>query len=302
MSRSSDHLSRLEYFAQVAEHGSISRAARQMGVGPSSVSRQLAALEADLGVVLVRRTTRRVGLTEAGRLYLDSVQRILADVELANRAVTELQADARGVLRLSVTLGFCQYRVAPLLPEFMRLHPDLDVHLDVTDRVVDLVEEDIDLAIRIGQLPNSSLIARRIDDGKFALCAAPRYLSQRAAPKRPADLCKHECILYAFPGWQHWRLLGPKPRELDVHGRLQVNNLATLHAVALAGGGLTLLPRWVVADDLESGRLVEVLPKTRFSPYVGDDTGVYALYVERRYLAPKVRGFLDYLIESLRTR
>lgn len=301
MSRTPSHLNRLESFARVAETGSISGAARALGVGPSSVSRQIAALEDELGVVLVHRTTRQVGLTEAGRLYLDYVLRILADIERANQAVTELQGGARGVLRLSATRGFCQYQVAQLLPAFLREHPQLEVHLDVNDRVIDLVEENIDLAIRVGQLPNSSLVARRIDSGAFVLCASPGYLAEHEAPVDVDAIAEHECILYAFSGWQHWRVLEPSARELQVHGRLKLNDVASLHAAALAGAGLSLLPRWVAREDLDQGRLVELLPDVTFTPYVGSDTGVYALYVERRYLAPKIRSFLDYLVGALQS-
>ncbi len=302
VARRPNHLSRLECFARVAQQGSISGAARWLGVGPSSVSRQIAALETELGVVLIHRTTRQVGLTEAGRLYLDHALRILADVERASQAVADLQGGARGVLRLTAAVGFCQYRVAGLIPEFLRRHPDLEVDLNVTDRVVDLIEENVDLAIRIGQLSDSNLVARRLDDGAFVLCASPQYLSEHDAPRDLDDLPHLECIQFSFAGWQHWRVIGPSPRDIPVGGRLRLNDVATLHAAVLAGGGLALLPRWVAGEDLQAGRLVELLPEFDFSPYVGSDTGIYAIYIERRYLAPKTRLFLDYLVEALRSK
>lgn len=195
-------INRLAYFNCVVETGSISQASKVFDVQPSSISRQLAALELDLGVRLLNRSTRNVGLTEAGVKYYEYSQRILSELDAAKRAVNDLQQNPKGKLKVSMTVGFGECVILPLIPQFIAQFPDIDLELELTERVVDLVDENIDIAIRSGQLPDSTLISKRLALNNFLLCASPNYLAQYGKPKTPNDLANFDCIRYSYSGWK----------------------------------------------------------------------------------------------------
>lgn len=288
-----DRLAALESFARVAETGSFSAAARALNLSKSLVSRQVSALEAELGSRLIARTTRSLTLTEAGRSYYDQVARILTQMEEADLSVSQLQATPRGKLRVSAPVSFSMLRLAPALPDFLALYPEIEVDIVLNDRRVDLLADGFDLAIRIGKLADSSLIARKLSDIKRYVCASPDYLALRGTPKVPADLKRHDCLCYSNVDLMtEWRFtdLDGRPLSVEVKGRVHANNGDLLRAAALRGLGFLELPDFLVASDVEKGDLVSVL-----EPYIRQDSAVYAVYPHARYLPPKIRVFVDFL-------
>ena len=282
-------------FAQVVEAASFSAAARALGLSKSAVSKQVSRLEARLGVQLLNRTTRRLSLTEAGAVFYEGCQRMLAEAEAAEQAVTHLAAAPRGHLRLNAPMSFGILHLSPLLPALLRRCPELTVDLTLNDRLVDLVEEGYDLAIRIGRLPDSSLIARRLAPSRAVLCAAPAYLEEQGLPDRPRDLKRHAGLIYSYQAdGATWRLTGPAGSErVPVAGRFRVNNGDALRQAALGGLGIAQLPTFIVGDDLRTGRLRRVLPDWE----VAAEAAVHAVYPATRNLSPKVRVVIDFLAE-----
>jgi DNA-binding transcriptional LysR family regulator len=290
-----DRLAALESFARVAETGSFSAAARALTLSKSLVSRQVAALEAELGARLIARTTRSLTLTEAGRRYYEQVARILTQMEEADLSISQLQASPRGKLRVSAPVSFSILRLAPALPDFLALYPEIEADIVLNDRRVDLLEEGFDLAIRVGKLADSSLIARKLCDVKSYVCASPGYLARHGTPQVPADLKGHECLCYSnADALTEWRFadLDGRPLSVEVKGRVHANNGDLLRAAALRGLGVIALPDFLVAGEVERGELVPVL-----EPYVRQESAVYALYPHARYLPPKIRVFIDFLAE-----
>lgn len=285
---------RLMYFNCVVEHGSISKASRQFDVQPSSISRQLAALENDLGVRLLDRTTRNVGLTEAGQTFYQYAKRIVSEFDEAREAVSDLHHNPRGQLKVSTTVGFGESKILPLLPLFRKQYPDIDVAIELTERVVDMIEENVDIAIRSGHLPNSNLIAKKLMNNDFILCASPGYLSHRGTPEHIDDLAIHDCILYGYKGWHDWFVMNSKPVKLDVNGYMTVDSVNGQKQLILHGGGIALIPFWAVDKELASGTLVQVLDKHTFSP-CEQLTATYAIYQHRHLVSSKIRAFLDFL-------
>jgi len=290
-----DRLAALEAFARVAETGSFSAAARALNLSKSLISRQVSALEAELGARLISRTTRSLTLTEAGRGYYEQVTRILAQMEEADLSVSQLQATPRGKLRVNAPMSFSLLRLAPALPDFLALYPEIDVDLVMNDRRVDLMEEGFDLAIRIGRLTDSSLVARKLSPVQRLIVASPAYLAERGTPEVPADLRRHDCLCYSnadtIDEWRFCEADG-RPVTIEVKGRVRANNGDLLRIAALRGLGFVDLPNFLVAGDIESGALVPVL-----QDYVKQDGGVYAVYPHARYLPPKIRVFIDFLAE-----
>jgi DNA-binding transcriptional LysR family regulator len=262
----------------------------------SSVARGIGALENQLGARLLNRTTRKLGLTEAGRLYHERSKRILAEVEEARLSVTQLEAAPRGTLRLSVPVVFGRLHIAPALPDFLALHPALRIELATTDAFVDLLEEGIDLAIRIGELQDSSLIARRLAPNRRVLCASPDYLARQGVPAAPEDLSGHNCLIYKRQENRSvWRLRNAgRTHEIAVSGSLLANNADALHVAALGGLGLAILPVWLVGPDIQRGALEIVLADHQVSPGALD-TSIYAVFPHSRHLSAKVRAFVDFL-------
>ena len=291
-------LNRLQYFNCVVETGSISEASRIFDVQPSSISRQLAVLEQELGVRLLNKTTRNTGLTEAGQKYYEYSQRIVSEFDEAKRAVNDLQEQPKGKLQISMTVGFGESVVLPLMAKFMTLYPDIDIKLELTERVVDLVEENIDVAIRSGRLSDSNMIAKRLAANNFMLCASPQYLTNNGIPQRPEDLTEHRCIRYSYPRWQDWYLMAQQRTKLTINNTLSVNSVNGQKQLVLTGTGLALMPLWAVKKELENGLLVHVMPNFTFSPYE-ELSSTYAIYLKREMVSVKTRVFLDFLSENI---
>lgn len=295
-----DRLAALEAFVKVAETQSFSEAARRLRASKSVVSRQIAALEAELGVRLFQRTTRSMTLTEAGRGYFERASRILADLEDANLSVSQLQAAPRGQLRVNAPMSFGLLHLAPALPDFLLRYPDVDVDLTMNDRFVDLIDEGFDLAVRVGKLEDSSLVARKLAPVRRVVCASPDYLKERGTPQTPDDLTHHACLCYSNLSMAHeWRFVTEKgePWPVEVKGRLNVNNGDALKIAALRGLGFVNLPTFIVGSELQAGTLVSVLDQ--FTP---QDATLSAVYPHSRHLSPKVRAFVDFLAERFGPR
>ena len=288
-----DRLAALEAFVRVAETQSFSEAARRMRVGKSVVSREIAALEAELGVRLINRTTRSLSLTDAGRGYFERAQRILADLEDANRAVSEHGESPRGRLRVSAPLSFGFLHLAPALAEFVALYPDVQVDAALNDRFVDLVNEGFDVAVRIGSLDDSRLIARKLAPARRVVCASPKYLDARGRPETPDDLTGHDCLINTnIPLGREWRFERPdgSPWPVNVSGRIRFDNGDAVRVCAANGLGLASLPSFIVGADLQSGALVSLL-----EPFLPQGVNINAVYPHARHLSSAVRAFVDFL-------
>jgi len=288
-----DRLTGLEVFAKVAAAGSLSAAGRAIGLSQTMVTKHLAALETRLGAKLFHRTTRRLSLTDAGRGYLESCERILAEIEAAEAAVAADRLEPRGLLRLNVPLVFGVRQIAPRLVEFARLHPHVTVELGLNDRQVDLAEEGWDLAIRIGNLRDSSLVARRLAPCRMALCASPAYLAAHGTPRTAADLAQHNCLGYtlAQAGADRWMMGRRSEISVPISGNLRANNGDALLAAAIAGQGIVQQPTFIVADALRARELVRLVldhPPT-------EQLAVHAIYLPDRHPPAKVRAFIDFL-------
>jgi DNA-binding transcriptional LysR family regulator len=290
-----DRLAAIEAFVKVADTQSFSEAARRLRLSKSLVSRQIAALEAELGARLFHRTTRSMTLTEAGRGYFERASRILADLEEANRSVTQLQSAPRGRLRVNAPMSFGFLHLAPALSDFLSRYPEVEVDITLNDRFVDLVDEGFDVAVRIGSLEDSSLVARKLAPIRRAVCASPAYLKTRGVPASPDDLKTHDCICNSnVPLAREWRFITSdgRPWPVEVRGRLSANNGDTLRIAALNGLGFVHLPTFIVGSDLQAGILVTVLDR-----FVAQDMTLNAVYPHSRHLSPKVRAFVDFLAE-----
>jgi DNA-binding transcriptional LysR family regulator len=290
-----DRFAALQAFVAVAEAKSFSEAARRLRLAKSAVSRQVSDLEANLGIRLFHRTTRSLSLTEAGRGYFDRAERILADLDDADRAVSRLQAAPRGRLRVSAPMSFGFLHLAPALSDFLARYPNVTVDITMNDRFVDLVEEGFDVAVRIAELHDSSLIARRLAPARRVICASPKYLTTHGAPQVPDDLRTHECLFYSnLPSARDWRFVAPDGSAwpVTVNGRLCANSGDALRVAALHGLGLANLPTFIVGADLQSGTLAPVL-----DAFVAQDLSINAVYPHSRHLSPTVRAFVDFLID-----
>ncbi|QUM79500.1 LysR family transcriptional regulator [Moritella sp. 5] len=291
-------LTRLHYFNCVVETGSISAASRVFDVQPSSISRQLAALEKELGIRLLNRTTRNIGLTEAGSTYYEYSQRIIAELDEANRVVNDLQKEPQGTLKLSMTVGFGESCILPLIPKFKKKYPKIKVQLELSERVIDLVEDNVDIAIRSGRLPDSNLIARKLLDNDFILCASPEYITEHGTPSSPDTLTKFDCITYGYSGWRDWFLMEDKPIKLTIVDHLTVNSVNGQKQLLLNHAGFALMPRWAINNELKNNKLVHILPEFVLSPY-DSISSTYALYLKRDLISPKISVFLDFIKKNL---
>jgi DNA-binding transcriptional LysR family regulator len=265
-----------------------------MGISQTMVTKHVAALEARLGVKLFHRSTRRLSITEAGRSYLEASERIMADIEAVEAAISADRVEPRGLLRLNAPVSFGTRRIAPLLTEFAKHHPYVTVELALNDRLVDLAEEGWDLAIRIGNLSDSTLIARRIAPCRTVICAAPAYLEARGKPRTVSELPDHNCLGYTLSrlnGVGRWTFGAKSEVAVEVSGNLRANNGDALLAAAIAGQGIIYQPDFIVADSLRSGALV-VLKLDQPTVELG---GVYAVFLPDRHPAAKVRAFIDFI-------
>ncbi len=284
----------LEVFSRVVEAGSFSAAARLLGLSKSAVSKRVAGLEDRLGARLLNRTTRRLSLTEVGAAFHQRAVRILADVEEAELSVTRLHADPRGTLRINAPMSFGHLHVAPAMAEFMARYPDLRVELILNDRIIDLVEEGFDAAIRIQRMPDSSLVARKLALIRQVVCAVPEYWRTHGRPREPAAIEAHNCLIYTYQQVpDQWRFQGPDgPLTKKISGSFRANNGEALRSAALAGLGVYLGPSFIVGDDLRTGRMEAVLQE-----YEEIDLAVYAVYPQNRHLSAKVRVFVDFMAD-----
>lgn len=282
-------------FTRVVEARSFTAAARGLGMPKSNVSRRVAQLEDRLGVRLLQRTTRKLNLTDAGRSYYEYGIRIVAEVEEAEQAVTHLQAAPRGQLRITAPVEFGMAFLGQPVAEFMHRYPEVSVEAELTDRKVDMIEEGFDVAIRIGRLSDSSLIARRIGQIARVLCASPDYLARHSAPQNLQELTQHNCILWLNPEVR-WAFQDPEGNEivLSVSGSLKANNISFMRDAAIQGMGIALLPTLLCCEALNQGSLIALLPE-----YQPVEAGIYAIYPSRRHLASKIRLFVDFLGERL---
>jgi len=291
----------LAIFADVARKESFAAVARERGIAGSSVSRAVAALEDELGVRLLQRSTRRVSVTEAGVAFLDVVEPLLLEVERAWAVAQDAGKSPRGVLRVTAPLTFAQLNLVPLMPEFAERYPYLRFELLLTDSMVDIVAERVDVALRLGHLDDSELISTRLCDMVYSACASPAYLERHGRPEHPAELAEHSCLRYAVPSFGARWLFRPKgggpPQEVPISGRFTISNGVALRDCASAGLGVTLLPRWNVATHLADGRLVDLFPDyeataTRFGG------AAWLLYPSRAHVPLKVRAFRDFISEK----
>ena len=283
-------------FTKVAETKSFTGAAEQLGLPKSTVSRKLAQLEERLGVRLVQRTTRKLALTEIGEAYYARASRIVQDIQAAEQVVTDMQATPRGRLRVTAPIDLSTRYLGAIIADFIADHADITVELDATDRVVDLIEEGYDVAVRFGQLPESTLIARKLSTLTAVVCASPAYLAKRGTPKSVDELEDHEKVLFApsarTTGWTLTN--GDQTYELGRPARFISNNLGAVRDVVLAGGGIAVMSEFMVACDIHEAKLVRVLPE-----WTSRTFDVQAVYPARQNLPPRLQLFLDHLAKSL---
>jgi DNA-binding transcriptional LysR family regulator len=288
-------LEEMSVFTKIVASGSLSAAARDLGVSTAVVSRRLAALESRLGVRLVNRTTRRLALTDEGAGYHEACTRILAEIEDADAAATARRVEPQGVLRVALPASFGHKHIAPLVPPFAARYPKIQLVFSLSDRTVNMIEEGYDLAIRIGELEDSSLAARKLAPNRRVVCASPEYLRKHGTPQTPEELNRHNCLT-TNDLQMNWEYKGPDGRRgsVKVSGHYACDNWEVLREWALAGLGIALKSTWDVRLQLEGGLLVPILPGYDF----GTDVAIYAVYPHRRYLPAKTRVFIDYLAES----
>jgi DNA-binding transcriptional LysR family regulator len=287
-----DRLKQIETFVAVAMRGSLTAAAAAEGVAPAVVSRRMDALEERLGVKLLVRTTRKVSLTFEGSAYLEDCQRILREIGDAEAAVSLGGVRASGHLKITAPAGFGRRHVAPLLMDFLAAHPDVNASLELSDRMVDLVNENVDCAVRIGELMDSSLVSVRLGEMRRVVVGSPAYFAAHGRPASVAELSRHDCLsLVQQRGWA-FRDAEGKAVMLKAGGALECNDGAVLHDWALAGRGLAWRSMWEVGEDLRSGRLVSVLEEFAAPP-----VGIFAVFPQRRHLPLRVRLFVDLLKE-----
>jgi DNA-binding transcriptional LysR family regulator len=286
----------LTVFHCVVKHSSYAKAADELLLSPSGVSRVISRLEERLGVRLLQRTTRKLSLTEAGAAFYARTSQILVDLADAEADVQETAVRPRGNLRVSAPTVFGQLYIAPLLHDMTERFPELTIDLSLMDRFADLIDEGIDLAIRIGQLADSRLIARRLCTNHRVLVAAPSYLAKRGNPAHPLELADHDCILFTgFARPREWRILGPGgPYSVNISGRVATNNVDTLTSAAKQGLGITFGATMIAGQALLSGELVRVL-----TDYELEQTAIFAVYPSARQLSTKVRAVVDFLVERL---
>ncbi len=279
-------------FVEVVARGSLSAAARAEGIAPAMIGRRLDALEARLGVKLLQRTTRKLVLTNEGAAFLEDCQRILSELEDAESAVAERSAKASGHLLVSAPAGFGRQHVAPLLPSFLAEHREVTMNLNLNDRVVDVVGEGVDVAIRIASLSDSSLVGVKLADNQRVLVASPAYLKRHGAPATLDDLARHNCLAISSEGSQRGWTFNENGKivTLKVAGNMVCNDGAVLHDWALAGKGLAWRSMWEVNAEIDDGRLVTVLDQ-----YSAPGNDIYAVFAQRRHLPLRIRAFVDFL-------
>ncbi|HEY9053132.1 MAG TPA: LysR family transcriptional regulator [Gammaproteobacteria bacterium] len=292
-----ENLSDIAVFVQVVDSGSFTAAAERLELSKSVISKYVTRLEDRLGARLLNRTTRRLSLTEAGRILYSRSQRGLEEIEAAEMEVSQLQQTPRGRLRFNTPMSFGILHIAPILRDFQQEYPDVSFDMDLEDRQIDLVEEAYDLAIRIADLPDSSLIARRLGPCRHALCASPTYLEKHGTPRTPDELQNHRALTYGYSDSpREWRLLAADGRYLTVpvNSAMHMNNSLALREAVLNDAGIALIPTFIVGSDIQSGRLQKLLLAYRLQEF-----SIYAVYPQRKYLSPKVRTFIEFISKKI---
>jgi DNA-binding transcriptional LysR family regulator len=291
-----DPLDGIAAFARVVDSGSFSAAARHLKISKSAVSAHVQRLEERLGIRLLNRTTRRLSMTEAGAAYYRHCARILAEAEAAEQAASALQREPRGTLRISAPDSFGWMHVAPVVPDFLRRYPELSVDIALSPVHVSLVDEGLDLAIRIGVLEDLPLVVRKLAPSRLIACATPAYLNEHGVPREPGELAKHNCLCTTLLPWgDEWRLVGKRGEvRVAVGGSFRSNNAEMLRAAALDGIGIAVLPTWAVAEPLRTGALRRVL-----DAWEPPASTIYAVYPGNRLMSMKVRAFVDHLARCI---
>lgn len=294
-----DKFLEMQTFAAVVDAGSFVKAADALAMSKAAVSRYVGDLESRLGVRLLHRTTRRLSLTEEGQVFHARCKELLSEVDEAEAEITSGIADASGLVRLNVPVTFGIRHLAPLWGEFKALHPKVTLDVTLSDRLVDLVEEGYDMAVRIAALPNSTLVSKRLSTTRIVLCASPQYLEAHGTPRHPRELAAHAVIAYSY--WStkdEWHFDGPQGKvSVRTQPCIHTNSGDTCRAAALAHQGVILQPTFLVGEDLAAGRLVELMPEFR-----SIEVGIYAVYPTRKHVSPKVRLLIDFLAESFRNK
>lgn len=293
-----DKWTEMRVFVESVRRGSFSAAGRSLDLSPSAVSKLLSRLEGRLGVRLLNRSTRRLSPTEGGRAYFDQCVEILADIERAEDSLTGFGHTPAGTLRINSTPGFAKHQLLPLILEFQARYPEITLELQLTGQSIDLVAENVDLAIRLGQLKDTSLVGIKLGVSRRIVCASPDYLARHGTPTTPSDLRAHNCLrLSTHEGFNRWRFSDSSGTQvIEANGNFVTDNVEALHAHALLGGGVGRLAAFMVAGDIACGRLVALLPD-----YDVEQQQIHAVYPHRKHLPAKVKVFLDFLAGKLAT-
>jgi DNA-binding transcriptional LysR family regulator len=297
-----DYFAAMQAFVRSVDLGSFSKAAAESGLKVSTVSRHVSGLEADLGVALLNRSTRGLNLTEAGRLFYERANQILAEVEDARSAATSLNAHPLGLLRINIPSAFGRRHVMAHMKDFLAIYPEIRLDATLTDATVDLIQTGTDVAVRIGALADSTLIARKLAAHRRILVASRAYLDARQAPREPAHLRDHECLLFALQptgAWYYRPADHPigDPLDVIVRGHLRANDSEALREAALSGLGIALLPTWLVGADVRDKRLVSVLPDYEWLLAPGPERAIWAVYPPKKVVSPKVKAFIAFLLQ-----
>jgi DNA-binding transcriptional LysR family regulator len=292
-----DKFLEMKTFVAVVDAGSFVKASDAQGMSKPAVSRYISDLESRLGVRLLQRTTRRLSLTDEGHIFYDRCRNVLMAVDEAETEIASRSSEASGLVRINAPLTFGILHLAPLWGEFRRLHPKVTLDITLSDRVVDLVEEGFDLAIRIAALPDSGLISRRIATTRMVLCASPHYLAQHGVPTHPSELATHAVIAYnQLSSGDEWHFDGPEGKvAVRTHPCISTNNGDTCRAAAVHHQGIVLQPSFLISEDLASGALVELMPEFR-----SIEIGIYTMYPTRRHVPPKVSMLVEFLGQAFR--
>lgn len=287
----------IETFVRVVEAGSITGAASQMRMAKSAVSRRLKELETRLGVQLIIRSTRKLTLTETGRALYDRSVVLLSDWAETESIVSEAQTNLSGSIRVAAPLSFGVAHLGPAILDFIKLHPEVDFDIDFSDRLVDLIADGMDVAVRIGRLPDSSLIARKLADICTVMAVSPAFLEQHGPFKSPDDIRHFKSLAYGYRQSLEWPYVTPdgKPGHIELKPRLRATNGEFLRDAAIAGEGIILVPRFIIYESLQDGSLVEIL-----SEYQWPEIGAYAVYPPTRHLSARVRAFVDFIAERFK--
>ncbi|VAW52471.1 Transcriptional regulator, LysR family [hydrothermal vent metagenome] len=292
-----DSLTDIAVFVQVVESGSFTVAAERLDISKSVVSKYVTRLEEQLGARLLNRTTRRLSLTEVGRVFYERSRAGLADIKEAKDEVSRLQSEPRGTLRINAPMSFGILHIAPALPEFLKLYPDVTVDMNLEDKKVNVIGGGFDISVRISELPDSSLVARRLAPCRHTIVATPAYLERYGTPRKPEDLLDHNIITYRYQESSlEWHFKAPdnKLTHVSVSGSMKMNNSLAIREALLGGAGITRTPTFVIGKDIQEGRLVKL-----FRDYEIFEMTIFLVYPQKRYLSPKVRAFIDFMAKRI---